>query len=775
MRRLCLLVALVLTTALASVSLVAARAPTVEEQQRITSANAAVSRIMEQSIKAAEDFEALSVLRQGAEDTRNDLRILTQGLQARLATVKARLAELGPAPAAGAQSEDASLSFDRRRQNGYLTELEAGLKGASAALAQAEQLWDDLTDRRRKLFTSRLLVHQDSILSPAFWTRVIGEGLPQLSRRSARKAAEISEGLSQKQGWSFLGALFALMLVTGGVVLSIHRWLMRRRGESEAVVQASPTEAQIVARAAVVLTMRALPFLLIATTIWFAMQRFDVLPVDVEVFLNGFAGVLVAFGLGSGAVQAAFAPKRSAYRIIRTDDATAIKAVRTMNVVLLIYLGGMVLHGIEQMLSVVIILTVATTGLIALGIVIAAVLLARDGGRSDEQVSVHGIVQLPLHLLRPTLWLTGIVVIGALLFGYIALAGFITGRVVASAVILCLAALAYVAIETVFHDAVEPGKPANVRLVAALGLRAETIDLVGTIIAGILRVVIVVLTLVILFSPWGLEFGNKNPFSDVLFGVRFKDLRFAVGAAGIALILFGAGLIATRLFVSWLDNRLLPRTKLDTGVRHSVSTIAGYIGFGIALAVALGQAGVEVQNIALVAGALSVGIGFGLQQVVSNFVAGLIVLAERPIRVGDVVSVKGEEGKVKRISVRSTELALGEKSTLIVPNADFISSIVKNRSLVDPTQRIRVVMTLEHDADVKSAIDILLGAAQTNRHLQPETKPTVQINKVAESGIELELRYICDHLDNIDVSRTLAIYVALEKFKVAGVKLSQAS
>jgi potassium-dependent mechanosensitive channel len=737
-----------------------------------SSASASQRLPIEHSIKSADDFDALTTLRQSAEETRNDLRLLTQGLQARLAAVQARLTQLGPADAPG---EEASLSFDRRRQNGYRAELDIAIKGASAALAQAEQLWDDLTDRRRKLFTSRLLVHQDSFLSPAFWTRVVTEGVPQLSRRSARKVAEITEGLDRKQGWSFLAAMAALMLVTGGIVFAVHHWLMRRRGDSEAISEALPTEAQITARAALILAMRALPFLLIAITIWFAMQRFDVLPEDVEVFLSGFAGVLVAFGLGTGAVQAAFAPRRSAYRIIRTDDETAIIAVRTMNAVLLIYLGGMVLHGIEQMLSVVIILTVATTGLIAFCIVVAAAILARQGARLGVDLPVYGLVQLPMHLLRPSLWLAGLAVIGTLLFGYIALAGFITGRVIASAVILCLAALAYVAIETVFHDAVEPGKPANARLVAALGLRAETIDLIGTIVAGVLRVIIVVVTLVVLFSPWGLEFGNKNPFSDVLFGVRFKDLRFAVGAAGIAIILFAAGLIATRLFVSWLDTRLLPRTRLDTGVRHSVSTIAGYIGFGIALAVALGQAGVEVQNIALVAGALSVGIGFGLQQVVSNFVAGLIVLAERPIRVGDVVVVKGEEGKVKRISVRSTELALGEKSTLIVPNADFISSIVKNRSLVDPTQRIRVIMTLEHDTDMKAAIDILLNAAQTNRHLQPETKPTVQINKVTEAGVEVELRYICDHLDNQDVSRTLAIYVALEKFKVAGVKLAKTS
>jgi small-conductance mechanosensitive channel len=283
-----------------------------------------------------------------------------------------------------------------------------------------------------------------------------------------------------------------------------------------------------------------------------------------------------------------------------------------------------------------------------------------------------------------------------------------------------------------------------------------------------------VLTVLILFSPWGIEFGNKNPFDDAFFGVRFGDVRGWLGAAGVAVVLFAVGLLGTRLFVAWLDNRLLPRTALDTGMRHSISTIAGYVGFAVALAIALGQAGVQLQNIALVAGALSVGIGFGLQQVVSNFVAGLIVLAERPIRVGDVVVVKGEEGKVKRISVRSTELSLGERSTLIVPNADFIASIVKNRSLTDPTQRVKIVLLLAHDADLQAAFRILLDAAMAHKNVLQAPPPNVHITKVTDVGTEIELKFIADHLDNMDLARTVVIYTALQRFKEAGIVLAKA-
>ena len=128
----------------------------------------------------------------------------------------------------------------------------------------------------------------------------------------------------------------------------------------------------------------------------------------------------------------------------------------------------------------------------------------------------------------------------------------------------------------------------------------------------------------------------------------------------------------------WLEKEVMPHTAIEPSLQLSIVTILGYVGFIIAIVLALGEIGIDPQKIALVAGALSVGIGFGLQSIVSNFVSGLILLAERPIRVGDQIVVKGDEGFVRRISVRATEIETFDKASVIIPNSELITGVVKN-------------------------------------------------------------------------------------------------
>ena len=145
------------------------------------------------------------------------------------------------------------------------------------------------------------------------------------------------------------------------------------------------------------------------------------------------------------------------------------------------------------------------------------------------------------------------------------------------------------------------------------GVSRRTLDLTATALSGVLRFIIIVVVGLIVFMPWGLEYGDVNPFADFSTFVTTSDLRNWLGSFGFGLLAFVVGLLGTRLIVGWLNSALLPRMSLDSGIRHSIRTVLGYVGFAATAFVALSLMGVNTQNVAVVAGALSVGIGFGLQ------------------------------------------------------------------------------------------------------------------------------------------------------------------
>jgi small-conductance mechanosensitive channel len=393
-------------------------------------------------------------------------------------------------------------------------------------------------------------------------------------------------------------------------------------------------------------------------------------------------------------------------------------------------------------------------------------------GDAKASAPASGIVTLRLAWLLPLLWFATLVAAAALAFGHIAFGGFIAGRISATLVGLATCLLASLLVDEFLGHGFGEGRRANQAVSQAVGVTPQTVELVATSLSGILRLVIAAFAVVFSVAPWGLQFGDVNPFDDTFLGFRLADLRLSIGTVGFALIAFVVGLFGTRLIVGWLDRRLLPLTTLDQGVRNSITTIVGYVGLAITIAVGLAQLGVNPQNLAVVAGALSVGIGFGLQSIVSNFVCGLIVLAERPIRVGDVVVIKGEEGKVKKISVRSTTIGSGDRSDLIVPNTDLITSIVRNRTLFDNRQRLKITVIVKHGSDPLKVRDIISTCAAHHANVLKQPAPVVLFMKFTEIGLEFELKCLVDHLDNTDTVRNDLHFQIDALFRQTGIRLA---
>ena len=200
------------------------------------------------------------------------------------------------------------------------------------------------------------------------------------------------------------------------------------------------------------------------------------------------------------------------------------------------------------------------------------------------------------------------------------------------------------------------------------------------------------------------------------FGLLSQDVRIGQFSVSFADILTGLLVLlivnmVTRQMTALLDGRLLQRAHLGAGERASITTLINYIGMAVAVLLALGIIGVGWTQLAIIAGALSVGIGFGLQGIVNNFVSGLILLFERPIKVGDWVVVSSGQGYVRSIGAGATEIETFDRSSVLVPNAELVTGAVENWFYKRRRGRIRVKVGVSYKSDPEQVCKILLDCA----------------------------------------------------------------
>jgi small-conductance mechanosensitive channel len=646
----------------------------------------------------------------------------------RLAAIQARLKQLGPAPKADdpqAATEAATVRDERKAQEALAAELDAVIKGAGVIQLRAEEIVTAVATERRDRFSRTLLAKTNSIIDPTLWLDA-ASALPR-TLNSANLLIRDWISLLSNRATDSAWALLLVAVVASALVLSPVRRRLVAAIDRDATVEAPAPLRKALAALAIVVMNVALPFLGLKIVQW-TLRLLELSPDRIDHTATAIVSAATITSGLTGLSYAILAPAKPSWRMVAVGDTEAHDLHRLIVTLALVHSLGTLAIDLAGVLIAPVALDVVLSGVTALAdatlVMLVLRILASSLGAEPEPAVDDSTPKPPSEApaaaggsiwrwLLPFTWLATFVTIAAALVGYVALARFVVSEVIWIGAALSLLFLALVIIDRVTAAQVEPGTRTSETLVRSMGLRRSTVEQIGVVLSGLLRITAILAALLAILGPLGVSLLDVRGFArQLFFGVNVGGLTISLSAILVGVVVFVVVLALTRTGQRWLEDSFLPRTQLDDGLKNSIRTGVGYAGFVMAVIFGLSSVGINLSNIAIVAGALSVGIGFGLQSIVNNFVSGLILLAERPMKTGDMVEIAGgERGIVRKINVRATEVETFDRASLLVPNSTIISGNVKNWMHRDQTGRSLVQITVGYDADPKQVKEIMLSCA----------------------------------------------------------------
>jgi potassium-dependent mechanosensitive channel len=736
----------------------------VDIQKRITDWQQELSRLESDLQKPRLGYSQLNDFRDELQRVRAEIENFRTHLEPALAAAKDQLGLLGPAPAAAQPVEPEDVAKSRAERSYYLGLLSAGQVAIDSANMRVDNLIDTIQDIRRKNFTTRLLQPVPGIYSSQTWSTV-----PNYIPSATRRVRDIMTGwwgsLSDQDDVLlvvFEAALLLLALSAGAAygARRLRRWRSEERDQ--------PFWRRAAVAGAIIL-LWALPVVVPITFLYGLVAQTHQLPERVDWLFYSTARSIIIVLAVSVLVITAFAPRVPHWRLIPVSDRVARRICGLVLALAIVYGVTTLLYVVTRVVQAPFALTVAValpSSLLLAGIVAAILLTPLDGQHQDKAPSPR-----LLAVLRVPVWIVVIAIVISALAGYLALARFLAQQLVVTGSILAFAYLLLLWVDGLMQGLGDDRAATGRWLKETVGQQQARRERLVLPIGLFLKVLVIVLSVPLILLQWGYTWPDVYDwYTQLFFGFRIGSTQVSIAVLLASVIVFGLAYGAARLFQGWLDKRVLKPAGISGGLRDSIRVGVGYVGVIIAALAAFSYAGFNLSNLAILAGAFSVGIGFGLQSVVNNFVSGLILLAERPIKVGDLVVVGGEEGYVRKISVRSTEVETFERASVLIPNSYFITEKVKNWTLRDNVRRIAIPIRVAHGSDPRQVKSILVKVAQDHPDVLTLPAPSVDFEDFGLDGLSFKLYAYID-LDAGGSATTNLRIAILEAFQEAGIAI----
>lgn len=711
------------------------------QHERLAAAKMEVDRIQAELERSNISDEFLQKLRASLDPVRTELLALQGGTTGPRDAAKARLDNLGPSPKPGDPPESEELAEARKRELAAFIELDSLAKDAQLQAVRADQLADRIIVLRRDMFTRQLTERVASIADPLFWVNFVSD-VPRELWSLWTNAHNAIVYARSRMGIGALGSAGAIVLGGLGMAIFLRRRVVRLREH----LAAKKTASQRLAG-----SMDALLVLLHALLGWplfvlipiLALTMADLFPKRTIDDFGTPLVIAVLFGIGfAGLARAILSIDRPQLRLLPLSDWAVKRIYRRAGWAALVMGIGYYLQALGRGIYAPVTFTVGISALSAgaFAAIAISLLLRLQEAPAAPATEGPGEEVNRLDILRPILWMAALGIIICLLVGYIALADFLARVTLLSLFTVALTHVLVVLIGAGLSDGRAADEERGRAIASTIGVSPTNVAFTATLLSGVLRFLVIAAACLVPVSQLGFYSTDMlSATQRAFFGFKVGEITISPSSILLGVALAIIVLLVFRLIRSWVRYTLLPRTRLDAGLQNSIATVVGYVGGVLAIAVGLSEVGLSLQNFAIVAGALSVGIGFGLQSIVSNFVSGLILLAERPIRVGDIINVGGEEGFVRRISVRATEIETYERATLIVPNQQLITGVVKNWVFGNTWSRIKVSVAVGYDVDIDMLRQAMLKAAEDDPRILPAPPPRVFLSELANNALHFEM------------------------------------
>jgi len=697
----------------------------------------------------------LELLRAQLADWREALLGAQNANSARIATLRTQITALGPAPAEG-EAEAEEIAKRRSTLTDQLVRLQAPGIAAEEAYRRADGLISEIDRVLRERQADEMLRLWPAPINPANWPEAAIAASNTAVTLWSEFAAKWADPSARREFGDNLPLILLYLAFAIAVLWRGRDWIDRIATRLHG--QAGGRGNRIWGFAAS-LGLIIVPVLGVEA-LSSALQRTGMLGVLSTVIVQSMAGigftVFAAIWLGGRVFPR---PEVSTAALPLTPERATVGRVLTSSFGLLLGIATLGRVAIDQLD-----LSEAATSVLTFPIIVVAGLLLLRMGQLMAAQARDGAVIDDGHSYRSRMM--GILARAAMVIGVVGPALGAVGYISAASALVFPAALSLglVGLLMVLQRLI-----ADVHVLIMRSDAAEPDGLVP-VLAGF---ALTLSTLPVFALIWGARWADMTEM-----WTRFRE-GFTLGETQVSptdfllfAIIFGAGYGATRLLQGVLKTSILPRTGLDQGGQNAIVSGLGYVGIFLAGLIAINSTGIDLSGLAIVAGALSVGIGFGLQNIVSNFVSGIILLIERPVSEGDWIEVAGVQGIVKSISVRSTRIQTFDRSDVIVPNTDLVAGRVTNWTRYNLSGRLIVPVTVPYTTDSRLVERILREIAEAQPLAVLNPRPLVVLMGFTGEAMTFEVRVILRDVNFSLPVRSEINHQIAERFAAAGIVFS---